>query len=301
MPSRLAALFCLGLLFAFAGCAHMSDLRAAYARGQGTSASYSVSIDEAWKISLAVLQNAGAESIDEHRDKGYMLTSTAMGEGLSAGTYIGVWVEPDGAQTKVTVITKRRSSIEIITALTEKGFHQQFWDAVSALPGVHAGGAVAAPVTPAVAPPVAASAPSPPTPSGDVTKDQCIEANTKAQSLRRSGKLVSAHAQLAICIDPRCPGIVRNDCTQRLDDLERVQPTIVFDAKDAAGNDLSDVRVSMDGKPLVGRLDGTAIEVDPGPHAFTFDVSGQPSVTRGFVLKEGEKLRRERIVIGPHS
>jgi hypothetical protein len=57
----------------------------------------------------------------------------------------------------------------------------------------------------------------------------------------------------------------------------------------------------MDGKPLVGRLDGTAVAVDPGQHAFTFEVSGQPSVTKGFVLKEGEKLRRERVVIGPRS
>jgi len=148
--------------------------------------------------------------------------------------------------------------------------------------------------------PVAAG-PAPPTTSGDVTKDQCVDANTKAQSLRRSRKLVAARAQLAICADPRCPAMVRDDCTQRVDELEKVQPTIVFDAKDGAGNDLSDVRVSMDGKPFVGKLDGTALAVDPGPHAFTFEVTGQPIVTRGFVLKEGEKLRRERIVIGPHS
>jgi hypothetical protein len=301
MLSRLTAAFVLGLLLAFAGCAHMSDLQSAHARGQGMSASYAVSVDEAWKISMQILRNAGAESIDEHRDKGYMLASTAMGEGLSAGTYIGVWVETDGAQTSVTVITKRRSSIEIITALTEKGFHQQFWDAVSLLPAGHSAGAVAAPVSAPVASPEVAAIPSPPTTSGDVTKDQCVDANSKAQPLRRAGKLVAARAQLAICADPRCPGIVRDDCTQRLDDLERVQPTIVFDAKDSAGNDLSEVKVSMDGKALVGRLDGTAIAVDPGPHAFTFEVSGQPNITRGFVLKEGEKLRRERIVIGPHS
>jgi hypothetical protein len=274
----------------------MSDLQAARARGQGTSASYPVSIDEAWKISLQILRNAGAESIDEHPDKGFMLTSTATGEGLSWGTYIGVWFQADGSQTNVTVITKRRAVAELITALTEKGFHQQFSDAVSMLPG-HSGGAVAA----SVSAPVAVAPPSPPAASGDVTKDQCIDANTKAQSLRRSGKLVATRAQLAICADPHCPAMVRDDCTQRLDDLERIQPTIVFDAKDGAGNDLSDVRVSMDGKPLVGRLDGTAVAVDPGPHAFTFEVSGQPSVTKGFVLKEGEKLRRERVVIGPHS
>jgi hypothetical protein len=299
MPNRLPVLCLLGLLFAFAGCAHMSDLQSARARGQGTSASYPVTIDQAWKITVQILRNAGAESIDEHPDKGFMLTSTATGEGLSWGTYIGVWFQADGSQTNVTVITKRRAVAELVTALTEKGFHEQFWEAVSMLPG-HSGGAVAAPVTAPVAAPVAVASPSPPA-SGDVTKDQCVDANTKAQSLRRSSKLVATRAQLAICADPHCPAVVRDDCTQRLDDLERVQPTIVFDAKDGAGNDLSEVRVSMDGKPLVGRLDGTAVAVDPGPHAFTFEVSGQPSVTKGFVLKEGEKLRRERVVIGPRS
>jgi hypothetical protein len=300
MPSRLRTVLLLGLLFAILGCAHMSDLQTAHARGQGTSASYPVSVDQAWKISLEILRNAGAESIDERKNKGFMLTSTAMGEGLSVGTYIGVWVQPDGSQTRVTVITKRRSQVEIITALTEKGFHRQFSDAVL-VSGGRGALPTAEPTSAPAAGPVAAAPPPPSTSSGDVTKDQCVDANTKAQSLRRSSKLVAARAQLAVCADPRCPGMVRDDCIQRLDELEKVQPTIVFDAKDGAGNDLSDVRVSMDGKPLVGRLDGTAVAVDPGPHAFTFEVTGQPIVTRGFVLKEGEKLRRERIVIGPHS
>jgi hypothetical protein len=297
MISRCGALFMVAVLLALLGCAHIGDLQTAHARGLGTSASYSVSIDEAWTISVQILRNAGAESIDERRNKGYMLTSTG-----GAGTYIGVWVEPDGSQTRVTVITKRRSGVEILKALTEKDFHREFADMASMLPAGRAGGSVVEPPTPpSIASAAAPPPPSPPTTSGDVTKDQCVDANTKAQSLRRSSKLVAARAQLAICADPRCPAMVRDDCTQRIDELEKVQPTIVFDAKDGAGNDLSEVRVSMDGKPFVGRLDGTALAVDPGPHAFTFEVTGQPIVTRGFVLKEGEKLRRERIVIGPHS
>jgi hypothetical protein len=297
MISRSGALFMVAVLFAFLGCAHIGDLQTAHARGLGTSASYSVSIDEAWKISVQILRNAGAESIDERRNKGYMLTSTG-----GAGTYIGVWVEPDGAQTRVTVITKRRSGVEILKALTERDFHREFADMASMLPAGRADSSIVdPPIPPSTASAGAGPPPPPPTTSGDVTKDQCVDANTKAQSLRRSRKLVAARAQLAICADPRCPAMVRDDCTQRVDELEKVQPTIVFDAKDGAGNDLSDVRVSMDGKPFVGKLDGTALAVDPGPHAFTFEVTGQPIVTRGFVLKEGEKLRRERIVIGPHS
>jgi hypothetical protein len=133
----------------------------------------------------------------------------------------------------------------------------------------------------------------------DVTKDQCIDANGKGQELRREGKLSAAREQLRLCANPTCPAMVRDDCTKRLDDLERAQPTIAFEVK-ASGADVSAVKVTMDGKPLAERLDGTALPVDIGEHVFTFEVPGQPPVTRTLVLTEGEKGRRERITItGP--
>jgi len=131
----------------------------------------------------------------------------------------------------------------------------------------------------------------------DATKDQCVDANAHAQPLRREGKFAAARDQLRICVDAGCPGIVRDDCAQRLDELERAQPTIVFEAKDSAGRDVSAVRVTVDGVPLVDSLDGTAVAVDPGRHAFTFRVAGQPTVSRELVVREGEKDRRERIVV----
>jgi hypothetical protein len=92
---------------------------------------------------------------------------------------------------------------------------------------------------------------------------------------------------------------VRDDCNQRLDELERAQPTIVFDARDSQGHDVSDVTVEVDGRPLVQRLDGIAVAVDPGEHTFTFDAKGRgPKVTKKFVLREGEKSRREQILLG---
>jgi hypothetical protein len=55
--------------------------------------------------------------------------------------------------------------------------------------------------------------------------------------------------------------------------------------------------VTVDGKPLADKLDGTALSVDIGEHVFTFEVAGQPPITRTLVLTEGEKGRRERIAI----
>lgn len=132
----------------------------------------------------------------------------------------------------------------------------------------------------------------------EVTKDQCIDANTQAQSLRRDGKFASARDKLQLCGDPKCPAIIRDDCTQRLDELDRAQPTIVFDAKDGDGHDLVAVQVTVDGQPLAARLEGRALRVDPGAHAFVFTVAGQPPVSQTFVIREGEKERHETIVIG---
>jgi hypothetical protein len=131
----------------------------------------------------------------------------------------------------------------------------------------------------------------------DFTGDQCIAANAKAQLLRREGKLSAAHEQLTLCVDTHCPGMVRDDCARRLDELDGLQPTIVFDAKDSAGGDVSAVKVAVDGRPLTERLDGSPLSLDPGPHTFTFDVAGQPTTTRRIVLKEGEKGRIEHIVV----
>jgi hypothetical protein len=128
--------------------------------------------------------------------------------------------------------------------------------------------------------------------------DRCVGANTTAQSLRRDGKLGAARTQLAICVDASCPALVRDDCNQRLDELDRAQPTIVFDAKDNQGQDVSEIKVEVDGRPFAQRLDGIAVAVDPGEHTFTFDVKGRPpKVTRKFVLREGEKGRREQVLL----
>jgi hypothetical protein len=131
-----------------------------------------------------------------------------------------------------------------------------------------------------------------------MTKDQCINANAKAQDLRRDGRLSAARDELRSCSNPSCPAIVRDDCTRRLDELDKAQPTIAFEVKDAFGADLSVVKVSVDGRPLTERLDGSALPVDIGQHVFVFEVAGQRPGIRTLVLTEGEKGRRERVIIG---
>jgi hypothetical protein len=132
----------------------------------------------------------------------------------------------------------------------------------------------------------------------DPTKDQCVDADTRAQSLRRDGKLSAAREQLKVCVSQACPQLVRDDCAQRLDEVERAQPTIVFEVHDAAGKDLSAVRVLLDGHAWLERVDGSPVAIDPGAHTFTFQAMGQPPITQPFIIREGDKARRERVVIG---
>jgi hypothetical protein len=132
----------------------------------------------------------------------------------------------------------------------------------------------------------------------DINKSQCVDANSSGQSSRLRGKFAAARHDLQLCASSSCPAIVRADCAERMDELERAQPTIVFDVKDGSGADRIGVMVTIDGAPLSDSLDGTALRVDPGEHEFTFTVTGEKPQTRRFVLKEGEKGRRERIVIG---
>ncbi|HEY3252538.1 MAG TPA: hypothetical protein VGJ91_01270 [Polyangiaceae bacterium] len=134
--------------------------------------------------------------------------------------------------------------------------------------------------------------------SAATTKDQCVDANTKAQELRRTGELIDARAALRVCVADQCPKLVRVDCAKRLEELEAAMPSITFEAKDGAGRDLSSVVVTIDGAPFTDHLDGSAIDVNPGEHTFRFEASDQPPTTISFVIHEGEHGRRESITIG---
>jgi hypothetical protein len=126
----------------------------------------------------------------------------------------------------------------------------------------------------------------------------CIAASEEALTLRQQGKLHEALKQLAICAEASCSSEVKAECTQRIATIDAAMPTLVLGAKDGGGNDLYDVRVSMDGAPLASTLDGRPVAIDPGEHAFTFETAGTPPVERKLVLREGEKDRHESVTLG---
>ena len=129
--------------------------------------------------------------------------------------------------------------------------------------------------------------------------DACIAASEKAVTLRKTEKLIEERAALSVCAASSCPDEIKSSCGQRLGQVTQTIPTIVFLAKDGSGRDLTAVSLAVDGAPRSDHIDGSAIELDPGEHEFTFQAAGQPPVVQRFVLHQGELNRRETIVIGP--
>ena len=88
------------------------------------------------------------------------------------------------------------------------------------------------------------------------------------------------------------------DCTGWLAEVEAHMPSVVLVALDAAGAVLPDVGVSMDGAATLHKADGTAWEVDPGRHTFTFVQADGTKVDKALVVVEGQKDQRVTVTLG---
>jgi hypothetical protein len=126
----------------------------------------------------------------------------------------------------------------------------------------------------------------------------CIAASEESLVLRQKGKLRDALKQLVGCAVAACPAEIKAECSQRVEAFKAAIPTLILAAKDGAGADLSAVKVTIDGAPVEGALDGQPIALDPGEHTFRFEAAGQPPLEKKLVLRSGEKDRRETVVLG---
>jgi len=128
-------------------------------------------------------------------------------------------------------------------------------------------------------------------------KQACSDAYQLSQTLRDQHKLVKAREQLRICAAAACPGFITKECTGWLKDVDPRVPSVVLTAKNTAGADVTDVRVTIDGAPLATTLDGIAIDVDPGPHSFAFEGPDGRAELK-VVVTEGTKAQRIAAPLG---
>jgi hypothetical protein len=97
----------------------------------------------------------------------------------------------------------------------------------------------------------------------DPTTADCLGANEAALKSGNEHHLRAERGHLLVCASASCPADVRSECLRRVDEINAAIPTVIFEAKDGAGGDLSAVRVTMDGEVLAERLEGTALSINP--------------------------------------
>lgn len=135
----------------------------------------------------------------------------------------------------------------------------------------------------------------------------CADGAERGEELRDAAKLVEARELFVACAQRECPKAVRESCAEWLADVERRIPSIVVNARDAAGRDVSAVRATIDGAPLPPSVVATAARVDPGPHAMRYEADGFAPIEERVILREGEGVRvlpvtfRSAVAAAPHA
>lgn len=126
--------------------------------------------------------------------------------------------------------------------------------------------------------------------SQPVSKAECATFHGESQVLRKKGALLKARDALVSCARAECPAAIQKDCVTWAAEVDAILPTVVFRVRGDDG-DIIDVEVAVDGKPLLTRLEGKSVPLDPGAHAFKFTVKDKPPVERNVLLTEGDKGR----------
>lgn len=122
------------------------------------------------------------------------------------------------------------------------------------------------------------------------TKDECLQAHSKGQDARDAAQLTQARTLFLVCAQNACPAIVQADCARLAEELDRLQPSVTFSARDGA-QDLPDTQVFVDATLVTSKLsDGRTYDVDPGPHKIRFVHEGRETIV-SVVINQGEKAR----------
>jgi hypothetical protein len=124
---------------------------------------------------------------------------------------------------------------------------------------------------------------------------QCIKLNDEAADARAVHQLLTARQAYRACVDePECPDVVLAECTASLEDLKETIPSFIVSIEDAEQNDIEDPSLVVDGRDIT--LDGSTLELDPGPHDFVASSRGLTSRVR-VEAREHELNRRIEIIL----
>ena len=124
--------------------------------------------------------------------------------------------------------------------------------------------------------------------------ETCADVAERAQDLRSKGKLLDARKDLLQCANERCPKVIRRDCVQWLEEVQRSLPAVTIVARHR-GKDVA-ARVRIDG----ALVEGTApVALDPGPHTVDVEAAELRPGTEPIVVRAGETARV--VVVEPEA
>ncbi len=124
--------------------------------------------------------------------------------------------------------------------------------------------------------------------------DLCEDASIRGQKAAKQAKLLEARAALKECLQSSCPPSTRDDCSGFLADVNTRMPTVVLVAT-IGGAPAVAVSVTVDGTPVATKLDGIAIEMNPGLHTFEFKAAdGRVEKTEQGII-ESKKAQEVRV------
>ncbi len=126
----------------------------------------------------------------------------------------------------------------------------------------------------------------------------CAGAYESAQTERRDGHLKAAREHAKTCSQERCNPAIVAECIELYETIGKEIPSIVLAARQAGGGYLAEVSVEMDGEPIVERLDGKPVELDPGMHQLRFSVPGREPIELSHVALVGDRNRVVEVVFG---
>ena len=124
----------------------------------------------------------------------------------------------------------------------------------------------------------------------------CVDAADRGQRLRDEGQLLAAREAFAGCAAQACPGVVRRHCIEWIDDVEARIPSVLVQVRTESGADVVGATALLDDEPF-DALDGTAHEIEPGPHTIEVRTEGGYREVQQLVAVERERDRLVRFVV----
>jgi hypothetical protein len=129
---------------------------------------------------------------------------------------------------------------------------------------------------------------------GAAQRAECFNLHEKSQALRYDSKLIAARQTLRQCSNSSCPSLIAADCVRWLEEVERMVPSVAFEAA-VDDKDVANVKVTEGDRTVAESITGTVVEFDPGVHKFKAQTPGKPPQEGTYVIREGEKNRVIRI------